>query len=66
MDFHTLEKSVNLWNLPNIGQNLNGPIQPKVVGLDVHLLSCLVEPVSEESHDRSDKVLYWREPGISI
>jgi len=48
MDLHTLEKSVNLWDFPNIGQDLNGPIQPKVVGLDEHLLCCLVEPVPEE------------------
>ena len=66
MNFHTLEKSVDLWNLPNIGQDLNGPLQPKVVGLDEHLLSRLVELVSEEGGGRSNKALYWGEPGISI
>jgi len=66
MNFHALEKSVDLWNFPNIRQDLNGPIQPKVVGLDEHLLSRLVEPVSEERSGCSNQVLYWREPGISI
>jgi len=58
MNFHTLEESVDLWYLPNIGQDLNGPLQPKFVGLDEHLLCCLVEPVSEERRGRSHKVLY--------
>ena len=66
MDFNAPEESVGLWHLPNIGQDLNRPLQPKVVGLDVNLLCLLVEPGSEEGHGRGHKVLYCEEPGISI
>ena len=65
MDFHTSEKPVDLWHLPNIGQDLNGPLQPEVVGLDVHLCR-FVEPVPEEGRGCSHEVLYCLEPEISI
>ena len=66
MDFHTLEEFVDLWQFPNIRQNLNGPLQPKVVGLDVHLRCILVEPGSKEGPSCGHEVLHWWEPGYQL
>ena len=66
MNFHTLEEFMDLWNLPNIGQDFNGPFQPKVVGLHEHLLCRFIEPGSEERSGRSNKVLYWGNRGYQF
>ena len=66
MNFHTPEESVDLWHSPNIGEDLNGPLQPKVVGLDVYLLRRLVKPGSEEGCSCGHKILYCWESGISV
>jgi len=65
MYFHTPEESLNLWHLPNVGQNLNRPLQPKVIGLHIHLLCRLVEPGSEKGRGCGHKVLYCSVSGIS-
>ena len=58
MEFHSLEKTLNLLHLPNIGENLDGPLQPKVVRLDIQLFCRLVEEGPEEGNCCSDEALY--------
>ena len=66
MDFYTPEESMDLWHLPNVGEDFGGPLQPKVIGLDIHLFCLLVEPSTEEGRGCGHKVLCCLDSGISI
>ena len=43
---------------PNVKEDPDGPLRPKVIGLDTHLLCRLVEPSTEEKRDHGHEVLY--------
>lgn len=64
--FPTPEESVDLWHLPNIGEDLDGPLQPKVVGLDVCLLCRLVELSAEEGRGCGPEISFCWNSGISV
>lgn len=66
MKFHSSKESLDLRHLPNVGEDLNRPLQPKVVGLHIQLLYPLVKRRSEEGSGRGDEVLHYRDSGISI
>jgi len=47
-----------LWHLQNVKEDPEGPLRPRVIGLDTHLLCRLVEPSTEEKRDHGREVLY--------
>jgi len=57
MDFRIPEESLDLWHLPNTGEGLGGTLQPKVVGLDLHLRR-LVELRTGEGRGCCHQVLH--------
>jgi hypothetical protein len=57
MEFNNSKESLDIWHLPNIREDLNGPIQPEVVRLDTQFLYCFVEQSPEEESGRGDEVL---------
>lgn len=65
MKFHSSKESLDLRHLPNVGEDLNWPLQPKVVGLHIQLLDALIKRRLEEGGSRGDEVLCCRDSGIS-
>ena len=54
MKFHSFKETLNLWHLPNVREDLDGPLQPEVVALDIQFFCRLVEKGSEEGGGCSD------------
>lgn len=65
MEFDGSEETLNIWYLPNFGEDLDGPLQPKVLSLDIQLLISIVGTDLKEGGGCSDEVLYCLDSGIS-